>query len=113
MAKIEGERRVNLINLDGPAGLIGAILRQAVEDARHPRPASRPTTGTPTVGDQLQAIEFLVAGEVLGELAGLIGLDPDWLQHELLREAGLLEGTPRLGERRRPRHQDMHRENPA
>jgi hypothetical protein len=97
-----GKRHQNLKGreVDGPEGLLCAILRQVVDDVRHPHPAPRPTQAGPTFGQTLQAIEWLLDGEELSEFASLIGLDADWLTQELRLQAGLAEGTPRVGQRR-------------
>jgi hypothetical protein len=87
--------------LPGPAGLLAAVLARAVLDARHPSPGAKGNSSQPGIRDQEAAISWLHSGPEVSEYADLLGLDGAWLRDELLRAAGLIEGTPRLGQRRR------------
>src|SRR5207253_9212414 len=110
LGTVKGQRQTKLKALEGPEGLLCAVLRQVVDDVKHARPATRPTSAAPTVAQQLSAIEWLLSGEEISELADLLQLDDTWLRGELLRTAGLAQGTPRVGQRRRPRPKHMHKE---
>jgi hypothetical protein len=72
--------------------LFQAIMQRLVQDARHPRPtppAGKRQGSTPTINDQIAAVESLV-GDAVEEWADLINIDASRLRAKLLREAGLL-----------------------
>jgi hypothetical protein len=84
------------------ATLIYAIFQQLISDIRCPKPARRRSGLLPTIGEQLSALEWLVDGRELADVAGLLDLDGAWLREQLLALVGLSDATPRLGERREP-----------
>ncbi len=100
MSNTKGQLHATIKPLDGAEGLLVAVIARVIEDIRHPRPTPTPNTSAPSVAEQLLAVEWLLNGQQLAEYADLLGLDCEWLQHELLRAAGLCQGTPRLGQRR-------------
>ena len=96
--------------VSGELALIGAIIRQALDDVKNPRPTTIRTSGAATISDQIDAIEFLSDPEAVGVFAGLLDIDEVWLQRELSLAAGLgpVDATPRLGERREPLPNERH-----
>ena len=94
--------------VSGELALIGAILRQALDDVNNHRPTTIRTSGAATVSDQLMAVEFLLDEEAVAFWAGLLALDDTWLQEQLLTAAGLRQAPPRLGERREPLPNERH-----
>ena len=77
--------------------LVAAILRQVLIDIGQKRPTHRKTGGWISLAEQLQAIEFVVDQAQIEFWANLIGLDPSWLQQQLIDAAGLTASLQQKG----------------
>ncbi len=66
-----------------------AILRQVLIDIGHKSPSTKKTGGWISLGEQIQAIEWILDLESVAFFADLLGLEGPWLQRALLAEAGL------------------------
>jgi hypothetical protein len=105
VASKRGSRHANLKNrdLDGPEALLVAVIRQVIHDARSHVLAPRDNTFQPTLREQLNAIEWLLASEEVAEFAQHLDMDEQWLRNELLIDAGIAMGSTRRGQRRTPK----------
>jgi len=74
-----------------------AILRQVLIDIGHKSPSTKKTGGWISLGEQIQAIEWILDLESVAFFADLLGLEGSWLQRALLAEAGLTTSLPRKG----------------
>ena len=98
----EGGSPLGLHNVPGlppESALICAVLRQVVIDISQKRPSTKKTCGWVSLGEQLQAIEWIFDRESVSFWADLLGLDGSWLQEQLAVAAGLSTDPARLGER--------------
>jgi len=82
-------------NIPAELLLVIAVLRQAVADARQPRPHPSKVQWKVSVQEQREAVEFLRSEDELALWAGMLNKEPSWLRKRLAEAAGLLDPAPR------------------
>jgi hypothetical protein len=92
------------IAMQGEEGLVAAVLRQLLIDIAHPRPTRIRFSSSPTIQEQISALEFALDVRAIALWTDLVGLDAHYIQEQILCAVGIgpADTAPRLGQRRAP-----------